>query len=244
MTINHNSDIPVYRQLEEIIESKIYDGTYKTGDKIPSENELCELYGVSRTTVRQTLTLLAQKDLVYSVHGKGSFVKLPEIKGELSKIVRFGTALKLGGVAGYTNVYKYDTGHKNEKADRLFNHNYFNLYLIGYAKDAPVVVYKSYIRDELKSDVYSQAKRLEFNREAFSTYDIYDRLNINIRRVEQRIGAVMSNQQMEEVLNLSAPMALIKLESIYYGEDKMPLEIKTAYYRSDVYSFEIKRDMD
>lgn len=44
------------------------------GDALPSENGLCELYGVSRAVVRQTLEELVNAGIVYRVRGKGSFI--------------------------------------------------------------------------------------------------------------------------------------------------------------------------
>ena len=44
---------PIYLQLREIIRNKIEDEEYSPGMPIPSENELAELYGINRMTVRK-----------------------------------------------------------------------------------------------------------------------------------------------------------------------------------------------
>ena len=48
-----SSDIPLYKQLSKILYEKIAKGEWKYNEKIPTETELCELYGISRMTVRQ-----------------------------------------------------------------------------------------------------------------------------------------------------------------------------------------------
>ena len=53
--LNKNSIQPLYKQLMDIIASQIKNGTYKPGEKIPTEPELAELYQVSRITVRRTV---------------------------------------------------------------------------------------------------------------------------------------------------------------------------------------------
>ncbi len=63
----------IFKQLKE----NIINGTLKPNDKLPSENELCKLYSVSRTTIRQALVNLQSLDLIETKFGKGSFVKKP-----------------------------------------------------------------------------------------------------------------------------------------------------------------------
>jgi len=46
----------------------------KTGDRLPTEQNLAELFGVSRTSIREAITFLAAKDHVETKHGKGTFL--------------------------------------------------------------------------------------------------------------------------------------------------------------------------
>ncbi|MCF0131738.1 MAG: GntR family transcriptional regulator [Pseudobutyrivibrio sp.] len=64
-----------YDSIVRDIKSKINRGKYKQGDKLPSENQLAAAYDVSRQTVRKALGQLEDEQLVYAVHGKGTFVK-------------------------------------------------------------------------------------------------------------------------------------------------------------------------
>jgi len=63
-------DSQVYRQLLD----KIRFGTYALGQRLPSENELCEEHGVSRPVVRAALSKLRDSGLIISRQGAGSFV--------------------------------------------------------------------------------------------------------------------------------------------------------------------------
>jgi GntR family transcriptional regulator/GntR family frlABCD operon transcriptional regulator len=61
------------------------DGVYKEGDLLPSENELCLLYGMTRPTVRQSLSTLSNDGYIRKHQGKGSIVHhLPREIGILS----------------------------------------------------------------------------------------------------------------------------------------------------------------
>jgi len=56
--LNKHSPIPLYYQLMEDIKAQMQNGTIKAGDKLPSESQMMEQYGVSRLTVREALSNL------------------------------------------------------------------------------------------------------------------------------------------------------------------------------------------
>ncbi len=77
--------IPQHRKLYEILRKHIVDGVYQEGDLLPSENEMCLLYGMTRPTVRQSLGALANDGYIRKHQGKGSIVhRLPREIGILS----------------------------------------------------------------------------------------------------------------------------------------------------------------
>ena len=77
--------IPQHKRLYEILRRHIIDGVYVEGDLLPSENELCQLYGMTRPTVRQSLSNLANDGYISRHQGKGSIVHhLPREIGILS----------------------------------------------------------------------------------------------------------------------------------------------------------------
>jgi GntR family transcriptional regulator len=55
MTVRRDSGVPLYVQLKESLQEKIAQGEWVVGMELPSEQELCDTYGVSRTVVRQAL---------------------------------------------------------------------------------------------------------------------------------------------------------------------------------------------
>ena len=72
--IDRNSSVPIYRQLKEIIKAKIERGEFKPGMRIPTEYELCEIFKISRISVRQALMELTNEGLLYRRQGRGTFV--------------------------------------------------------------------------------------------------------------------------------------------------------------------------
>lgn len=60
------------------IVKKIVDNEWKIGEKLPSESQMCKIFGVSRTSVRAALQTLQGSGMIVTMQGVGSFVhKLP-----------------------------------------------------------------------------------------------------------------------------------------------------------------------
>ena len=78
-TLDRDASIPLYLQLAGLLRGRIERGEWQAGQKIPSENELNRLYGVSRMTARQVLAQLVNENLLFRVQGKGTFVAHPKI---------------------------------------------------------------------------------------------------------------------------------------------------------------------
>jgi GntR family transcriptional repressor for pyruvate dehydrogenase complex len=70
-----NKTTKVYEQVIEQIKSKIKSGEIKKGDRLPSEREMSELIGVSRTSVREAIRALEVVGLVESKQGAGNYIK-------------------------------------------------------------------------------------------------------------------------------------------------------------------------
>lgn len=65
----------LYIQIYHQIYAAITDGTYRVGDKLPSEKEFCAMFNVSRVPVREALCALELNGLVDSMQGVGVYVK-------------------------------------------------------------------------------------------------------------------------------------------------------------------------
>ncbi|EKN66547.1 GntR family transcriptional regulator [Neobacillus bataviensis LMG 21833] len=76
---NPVSSKKLYMQIYNQILSEIQSGSFKIGDKLPAERELCEMFGVSRAPIRQALSALEMNGLIYSRQGEGVYVKSNKI---------------------------------------------------------------------------------------------------------------------------------------------------------------------
>ena len=76
--IDRTSLIPFYHQLKSLVVEQIAREGLTPGDRLPSDHELCERYGVSRTVARQALGELEFEGVMAREKGRGTFVAQPK----------------------------------------------------------------------------------------------------------------------------------------------------------------------
>ncbi len=69
--------VPAYRMVAEAITEQILDGRMRTGDQLPTEAQLCELFGVNRSTVREGTRVLEEANLLRRESAKRLLVSRP-----------------------------------------------------------------------------------------------------------------------------------------------------------------------
>ncbi len=90
--LSRSEVVPLYYQLEELLENRILSGVWALHERLPSERELCEEFDVSRAVVRPALEILERQGRIVRVQGKGTFVAPPKqplpIRGIVSLFAR------------------------------------------------------------------------------------------------------------------------------------------------------------
>ena len=72
--IDPTGRVPPYRQIAEIIRSRIESGEYAKGSRVPTESEIVETWEVARSTARRAIAFLRDQGLVETVPQRGTYV--------------------------------------------------------------------------------------------------------------------------------------------------------------------------
>ena len=78
-----------YVQLADFVRRKVKSGEFAAGDKMIPETTLCELLGLSRTTVRQAMEILVNEGIIIRHRRKGSFIADARMKRHLNNLYSF-----------------------------------------------------------------------------------------------------------------------------------------------------------
>jgi GntR family transcriptional regulator len=86
--LERSSSVPLYFQLAEILKERIEGGRWNAGDRFPSERDISEEFGVSRTVIRPALDLLESDGQLVRIKGRGTFVSPPKMGVPVSGLIR------------------------------------------------------------------------------------------------------------------------------------------------------------
>ena len=95
--------VPLWLEISRKIEKDIENGTFAVGDMLPNEYQLCEIYSVSRITIRGALARLSDLGKIKRVKGKGTIVTQERIKEPLLKISGFTDEMREKGIVPSTS---------------------------------------------------------------------------------------------------------------------------------------------
>src|ERR1035438_3486317 len=80
---------PLFVQVENSLNSAIESGEFLPGERIPTELELADIYGVSRITIRGAINELCQHGLLVKKQGRGTFVQERRMSRKIEHIASF-----------------------------------------------------------------------------------------------------------------------------------------------------------
>ena len=87
--IQFESKLPLHYQIMMIIKRNIASKMILPGDKLPTEEEFCNAFHVSRSTVRSAIGALEEEGLVTRVRGKGTFISKNKMKRKMEQVYSF-----------------------------------------------------------------------------------------------------------------------------------------------------------
>ena len=89
---------PLWHQVEQSIRAAIDSGTWKSGARIPGEDQLTDLLGVSRITVRHALANLEAAGILRREHGRGTFVRSARLVAGTRALTSFSEEMAVLGL--------------------------------------------------------------------------------------------------------------------------------------------------
>jgi len=239
-SIDFGSHIPYYIQLMDILKDKIHTKKWLPGDQIPGEQDLCSLYKVSRTVVRQALQQLELDGEINRRKGKGTFVSLPKIsEGLVQKLTGFYQDMVERGLKPVTKVLHQVVVPAPEKVARFLNitpgEKIIDIQRLRYIADEPIQLVTTYIPFE----VCPALATLDLANRSLYEY-LEKEGNVFISKGRRYIEAVLANETEANLLGIDQGDPLIMLDSISFADTGQPVEYYHALHRGDRSRFEVE----
>ena len=240
--MNENArQIPLYQQIYDEIKGSIENGTYQPKQRIPSEPELADEFGVSRITVRRAIEELCAGGYLVKQQGRGTFVSTPHISRHLlqSQDAESFTSVcaKNGLRAGARVVARQIVPARPEELE-FFHMSAGELLLyiqrIRLAEDQPIFEenvflpyrgYESFLTDDLKDcSLFDKIAEVHGSRPSCT--------------VRRTIGAVRATAEQASRLAIPANEPLLYLHAFFADNAGEPVCVGRQYYVGSRYRFE------
>lgn len=241
LSIDRGSHVPYYLQLKEALTGGIKEGDWGPGDLIPSESELGKSFGVSRTVVRQALNEMTHEGLVVRQKGRGTFVAQPKIssRGLVQSLEGFYGDMAERGVPVMTQVLEQNL----QPADPDVAANLeleamapvVKLVRLRFVEEEPIVLVESHLPYEMCRDVI----KADFEQGSLYAF-LEEQCGLTIGRGWRRIEATSANEETAAHLAVEIGSPLIRLKSVSYTPEEIPLEYFDALFRGDRSRFEVE----
>jgi DNA-binding GntR family transcriptional regulator len=229
--IDRSSFEPAYVQLANILRGQISDGFFRPGDRLPSEAQLCRRYEVSPMTVRRSINLLSDQDVVSTAQGRGTFVKALELSTasfdlhELQELFRSGTETHIKLLDVRIKAVDIETARKLNL--KVGDKAIFIRRLL--TKGGEPVFYH---REHLIYD--PELPIIEAEMDVTSLQGLFANVDNNLlKRGSLTVKATLLSREEADILQTPFPSAAFCLEHIFYDFDNRPISEGCFLCRAD-----------
>lgn len=231
--LDRSAETPLWQQLSRNLRAEIESGLLRPDQALPSESELIDRYGVSRTVVREALADLVRAGLIYKVRARGSFVAPPRraltfigsTTGSSDDLVDSGRTVT-------TRVLEFGVdaaGPEDAKALRIeVGAPVVRLRRLRLVDGTPWLL----VGTVLPQDRFPTLVRA--NLENRSLYEFLRRnYGVEPRGADRWISAVIPSPEDADLLQLDPGQPVLSIESVAWDDDGVPFEHYHALHRSD-----------
>lgn len=241
VTLDESLPTPLYHQVYLVLRERILNGTYPHDSLLPGEQELAQIFSVSRITVKRALNELASQGLVTRHRGRGTVVrfKMPtaHVSGSFDGLLENLLMLGLETDVQLLNLKEGPAPHPIAAALEI--------------EDAAPVQHAvrlrsvegepfSYVVTHVPMAVASTIKAADLK--ATPLLALIERAGVKVASARQWITATLADPDIARALKVSVGSALLKVTRVVRDDTGRPVQHIVAFYRPDRYQYEMELD--
>lgn len=243
--INKRSPIPAYNQLIDIIYNQIKNRELLPNEMLPSETDLCKIYCISRTTVREAFSRLTRDGLLYTIKGKGTFVAEPKLDQIMIKIPDFYKDMAERGLKPDVKVLDVRVVKASqlvsEKLMVPLNEDVFRINRLFLADNKPYILEKKFIvcRDcKILNSCHEEDLLMIKDQSVFDV--LAGKCHICNEYAYVTIEATTIRPEEAGYLEVPVGTLAFYVDLVAYKKDSIPCGWIASIYRGDLYRFKTK----
>lgn len=231
----------LHSQVRSQLQAAISDGTYPPGSRLPTEQELCGLFGVSRITVRQALADLQVGGLLEKVHGRGSFVRRAKAFQNITELEGFSEAMTPRGHQVRNRLHGFK--HLSATADLAAflqlpkGARVTEIARVRLLDGAPISFERTFVAESLGEEL---AAADLVTRDLFQIMELDHGLSIG--HAEVTIDAQSVDEVLSKELQARRGEPILRVERHVFEQSGKPLAFEILYFRADTFQYRIRID--
>ncbi len=235
--VHKEAGVPLYQQLCKAIIQAITTGLLQPNERIPSDRELCEELGMSRMTIRHAMAELVREGWLYSLAGKGTFVRGPKMRQRQQILVGFSQDWQQRGYHTHARVLAAQlvpaSAALAEELHVPVHDALVKLERVRFINDEPISVELVYLSYALVPGILEH----DFGHE--SLYQVLrTQYHYQFAWARQVVEADMPSAREASLLTISRTTPVLRGTRSLYLPDERVLEYSQAVYRGDRYRYE------
>ena len=236
--INKHSRIPAYVQVMDSLVAQMEAGTLPEGAKLPSERELCDIYDISRTTVRQAIQALEQDGYVTIYRGRGTYAAAKRLNQEMSGLYSFTESMKQLGKTISTKLVEFEQIKCDERIARKMQcavgTEVFRFTRVRYANNEPMLIVTTHLPCSRFPDFDSAALR------AGSLYAMMtEDHNVTFSKVHETLQSVRVRSGEDALLQVEYGAPCMKIDRYSFEKDSL-IEYAVGIARGDKFEYNVE----
>jgi len=236
--LKFDTAIPLYYQLKEVVRQQIGEGIWRVGDLIPTEQQLQERYGISRSTVRQAINELVNEGYLVKKQGKGTFVSaMRKLSEDLPRLHSFTEEMLAKGLKPGAKVISVKEILSSKKVAQALHlkeeeEKVIRIERLRSANEEVICILTSYLPSSLRMKLEDDFTG--------SLYDLLEtKYKIPIIKGEQSIEASVANKYEAKLLRVKHGFPVLCMIRVTYTRGNKPIELVEGIYRADRYKYSI-----
>ncbi|KFL35183.1 MULTISPECIES: GntR family transcriptional regulator [unclassified Sulfurospirillum] len=207
-------------------------------EKIPSENKLCTMFNLTRTTVRQGICKLKNEGLIFSKQGSGYFVVDEKIEYRLSENTIFSKEILKLGKTPKIKILDIQTIDPDDfivkKMGIAKNQSILKITLIRIVDEIPILLGYSYLNTTLTPNIDLKIVTTTSFTKTFEEYELVPMRN------HSELEIIPSDEKSMQLLQIQNNLPLIKIASTSIDKKSGEIiEYVESYFRSDMVKISI-----
>lgn len=237
--ISRYSGKPLYAQLRDEVKRQILDGTFKPGDRIPTEEEICNQYKISRSVIKQAFTELVKDGYLERNTRNGTIVKDNQHTGFFKEIQSYNDETRRAGhkpktvilssniipaTSSVAGELKITVGDPVIHIERLRSRDDLIIYYVdAYYNPVYLPKFNNYITDNCS-----------FYDKMLEVYDI------KVCTAHRTFEAISCDKKLANILKVKAHSAIMYVKSCEYDQFERLISYDESFYIGENSEFEVE----